>query len=647
MDVINENEKIDLILSASVLNKSNDIRYNSKNKNVLLINNFFLEYNSIKLDNDPKNNNYLLLIINHLLNKNDATIIILTDSNKDSNIYLTSLQKVLNRDIYKEYNIKSIDYIYSYINEKNKNYHINDLSEIRNIDNNISIKIKIENNNDIIYTCFKILILNNSFEKICPLFCLNRKDYELIILKEKISKLLASEKKFEKNIKNLPLLNIDLIENINSYKNETFDYFSKFMNDVEKLNNKFNNIKSVTKNDLNDFIKELNSFFNKINKEKYLNKQNDIYKQYIETYKSSSNIDTIKQNEDNLKSLFLKFTNTNEEIINFLESNDINKKEIMNLKNIIKFLQNELKQEKSRNISKIQNNINENYNQKNSIDNNTYRNNQNTSNIKRNSKQKSFNKSFNMHKSLSAKRYHRIHKRNVSMDSSSYNYNKSFEGNKHNENDIKYLNKKINQLNDIISNLKSNNEILEKSNEKMKKDIKNLNKIISKLERNNEENNLIANNSIKSLKPKILEANYKKQFFWQKIQNNSNLRLNNDKDTINGKDIPGKKATKINNNSSMDDEHYILLKKIQDENKKMAKIINNYYCNNTEFNSSSNNLNINKTNNELMINNSTSKKVKNKKNLYNKLHLNIYSEKNVNKKSSAPKIRILKFKNHK
>ena len=241
MDVINENEKIDLILSASVLNKSNDIRYNSKNKNVLLINNFFLEYNSIKLDNDPKNNNYLLLIINHLLNKNDATIIILTDSNKDSNIYLTSLQKVLNRDIYKEYNIKSIDYIYSYINEKNKNYHINDLSEIRNIDNNISIKIKIENNNDIIYTCFKILILNNSFEKICPLFCLNRKDYELIILKEKISKLLASEKKFEKNIKNLPLLNIDLIENINSYKNETFDYFSKFMNDVEKLNNKFNN----------------------------------------------------------------------------------------------------------------------------------------------------------------------------------------------------------------------------------------------------------------------------------------------------------------------------------------------------------------------------------------------------------------------
>ena len=355
----------------------------------------------------------------------------------------------------------------------------------------------------------------------------------------------------------------------------------------------------------------------------------------------------MRQNEDNLKSLFLKFTNTNEEILNFLESNDINKKEIMNLKNIIKFLHNELKQEKSRNISKIQNNINENYNQKNSIDNYIYRNNQNASNIKRNSKQKSFNKSFNMHKSLSAKRYHRIHKGNASMDNSSYIYNKSFEGNKHNENDIKYLKKKINQLNDIISNLKSNNEILEKSNEKMKKDIKNLNKIISKLERNNEENNLIANNSIKSLKPKILETNYKKQFFWQKIQKNRNLYLNNDKDINNKKNIPGTQTIKLNNNSSMDDKHYILLKKIQDENKKMAKIINNYYCNNTEFNSSSNNLNINKTNNESMINNCTSKKVKNKKNLYNNLKLNIYSEKKVNKKSSAPKIKIFKFKNHK
>ena len=104
-------------------------------------------------------------------------MIILINSNKESNIYLNTLQKALNNSIYKEYNIKTISYIYTYTNEKNKKYKIDDLSEISNIENNIFIKIKIEYNKDIIDICLTVLIMKNDYERICTLFCLNLKDY--------------------------------------------------------------------------------------------------------------------------------------------------------------------------------------------------------------------------------------------------------------------------------------------------------------------------------------------------------------------------------------------------------------------------------------------------------------------------------------
>ena len=649
MNIINENEKIDLILTMSLLNKSKDIKYNSKYKDIILINNYILQYNSIKLDNDLINNNSLTdTLIKYLLNKNDATLLILTDSNKDSKIYLTSLQNILNKNNYKQYNIISISFEYSYNNENNKSHKIYDLLEIGNIDNNLFIKIKIEYNNDIIYSYLKILILNNSYEKICPLFCLNRKEYELTMIKDKINSLLLEEKKLENNIKKLPLLNVDIIEEINSYKNEAFDYFSKFVNNIEKMNNKLNNIKSLTKNDLNSFIQEINNFFDKINKEKFINKQNEIYKQYINIYKNYNNVNITKQNEDNLKSLFLKFININEEILNFLERNDINKKEIINLKNVIKFLQNEIRQEKSRNISNIKNNLYDNYFKTVYIDNNVPISNHNTINKNR-SKKKIFNKSFVLRNNSSGKKYHRIQKRNVSLDDSSYKNNKTFEEN-NNENKDNYLNKKISQLNDIISNLKSSNKNLEKSNEKMKHDIKNLNKIIAKLHRINEENHFTTeiiskSSSIKSFKPKILATKEKKLFSGQKIHDShKNLYLNNDINNEN--ENPEKKTIKIEDNSSSYKERdYILLKKIHDENKNMSKIINNYYFSNHKLNSSSMNFNINNINKTTInhtINSSTSKKVKNKNILYNKMKLHVFPSTKVHKKSSVPKIKFFK-----
>ena len=663
MEIINDNipydgEKIHLILVSSLLNKSIDILYSLNNKNFLLINNYFLEYSSISIDNNPINNNNISsTIINNLINKSDSTIIILSDSKKDSNAYLTSLKNIFNKNNYKDYNINSISYMYNYINKNNKKYETYDISSIPKIENNnLFIKIKIEFNNDIIYNCFKILIINNSYESICPFFCLNRKDYELIFIKEKINKLLLEEKIIKDEINKLPLLHIDFIENINSFKKETFDYFNKFINSIEKMKNYFNS-KLLTKNDFNNFIKEVNNFYDKITKESYKNKQNNVYREYIQTYKDINNICISNKCEANLKSLFINLNNLNEEIVNFLDNNDLNKKEITNLKNIIKFLQNELKQEKSKNLPKINNNnsdINNLYNIY-MDNNNVFLTNNKSMNKINNSKKKSFNKTMNLNKSLSVKKYNRNHKRNISMDSSNNINNRTFEDNKHNKNYIKYLNKKISQLNDIIANLKSNNEILEKSNEKMKKDINNLNKIVSKLQREKEENNLIIesipkSSSIKNIKPKIFNFKEKKEFPGQKDHiKNKNLflnNINNDNDIIFSRNNKTKNNNNNYNNTSMiDDKHYEILKKIYEENKNMSKIINNYYFNNSELNFTHNNFNIknNEDKNNSFINNSTSKKVKKKKKIYyNNLKLNLNTDKKVNKNTSAPKIKILK-----
>ena len=649
MDIINENipnvnEIIDLILSSCLLNNSNDIIYNSKKENSLLINSFFLEYTTITVDENPINTKISPLIINNIKNESNSTLIILTNSNKESNIYLNSLQKILNKSIYKEYNIKAISYIYTYTNEKNKKYKIDDLSEIPNIENNIFIKIKIEYNKDIITTCLKVLIMKNDYERICPLFCLNHKDYELFFIKEKINELLSEEKLIENKIKNLPFLNIDLIEEINSYKKETIDYFSIFIKNIEKMNN----IKSLTKNDLSNFMKELNIFFDKINKDNYKNKQIDIYKEYIKAYRNLNVINISNKNEENLKSLFIKFNNLNEEIINFLENRNKEQKEVTNFKNTIKFLQEELKKEKSKNISKIRNDINiypkfNNYTIDSTI---THNSNSNTLEKNSNPNKRSFNNINNMYKSISLKKYNRIHQRNIYINKAKSFHNRSYKRIKHNENNEKYLYKKIKELNVIISDLKESNENLEKSNQKLKKDIKNLNKIIAKLHKNNEENNLKSellskSSSIKIMNPKILNMKQGQEYSGQKKHSNKKMLFLND-NINNGNSISiFNKNINLIGSSSIDDKHYAILKKIHDENK-MYKIKKNYY-NNTELSSSDNILiNFNKENNTT-TNNTASTKAKNRRKINDNLPINYYT----NKKGSSTKIKILKNNNRK
>ena len=113
MDIINENipyekEKINLILTSSLLKNSNDIIYNLNKKNFILIDNYYLEYSSIFIDSNPNNNKLPLITENSLINKNDYSLIILTESDLESNIYLNTLQELLNKNNFSGHNINSI-----------------------------------------------------------------------------------------------------------------------------------------------------------------------------------------------------------------------------------------------------------------------------------------------------------------------------------------------------------------------------------------------------------------------------------------------------------------------------------------------------------------------------------------------------------
>ena len=211
MDIINDknsnyNEKIDLIMTLSTLKNTNNIIYNSKNKNTLLIDNYYLEYSSIEVDSNSNNNNLSEKIINNLSIKSDLTLIVLTNTDEDSNTYINSLQNLFNKDNYSKYNINSISFAYSYVEEKDKINSINDILDIPYIENdNIMIKAKINFRDDmILFSCFKILIIRNSYEKICPYYCINHKDYKFNFIKDQINMLLSEEKKIQKLIKNIP-----------------------------------------------------------------------------------------------------------------------------------------------------------------------------------------------------------------------------------------------------------------------------------------------------------------------------------------------------------------------------------------------------------------------------------------------------------
>ena len=620
-----ENEKIDLIITPSLLKNPNDIIYNKNYPNIILINNYYLEFTSIKISsekNDDKSS--LSIITNNLSKQNDLTLMILTDCFEDSSRYLEKVKSIFDKDNYREYNIKNISYKFYDFN-KDKKYKGDDISDISIEKNqNILIKMKIIYNDEEINSSLKIFIINNSYENICPFLCLNHKDYDIVFLKAKMNYFLNMEKKIQKLISNTTVLNADFIENINAFKNETFDYFTKFINNIEKTYNQFHTTKLLTKNDFANVTKELKSLLDKINKDNYKFKQSSIYQEYIRIYNNNDNNGLSEKNEEKLKSLFIQFNNLNEEMANLLEKKDIDKKEISNLKSLIKFLQSQIKQEKQKKRASANeiNNLFVRSGYKNSDINTIESNNMRlTSNnyFKKNEIPKNKHSIFNslkLNNNLSAKKPIKNPKRNCSMDAMTINsnYNRYIRKSDNKYNDSIYLKNKISQLYEIITNLKSNNEILKKSNQKMKKDIRNLNNIIAKLQRNNEEKEdyeyFPKSGSIKALriKPKIFDIKrlqYSGQKRHKKNQKISNLYINNN-NTINNDIIiyENKNMSRNNNNYNDDnnyfdnnnnlnnrfsnstynitsnnneDKHLALLNKIHDENKNMGKTINDYY----------------------------------------------------------------------
>ena len=664
MDILNENiqnynDKIDLIITSSLLKNSNDILYNPKNKNTLLIDYYYLEYSSINIDSDINKNKILSVITKNLKLNNDFTIVILTDSNENSNKYLGFLKNILNKDNYSEHNINSISFTYSFIDEKNKKIEIKNLSDIPIIEeDNLFIKAKVKYKDDIIYSCLKILIINNLYENVCPLFCLNHKDYEFDFFKNSINKLLSEEKKFQNALNNLPLLNKDFLEEINSFKKEANDYYSKFINTIEKMYYKFNNTKLLTKNDFNIFIRDVNNIMDKINKENFQFKQNSLYKQYIKIYNNVTDISLSDKNHENLKSLFINFNNLNEEIANLLENNPYNK-EIANLKNSIKMLQNQLKEDKSKNLNNPKDIMmnNSSINNFSTISNNNTISSSNFLNYQNNSKSKPFMQVVQLNKDSSLKRYHN---RNIFLDNKTSNSNTiTYEDYRNNELELKYLRRKVNQLNETISNLIYENENLAKSNERMKLNINKLNRIIAKIHKNNNENDdetvyndiIVKNSSIKSFKPKYY-FNQRNNHSGQKKNDKSKdtsfyNTINND--SINGYSYKKKKINmklnlkntnnNSNNNTLNDYEHYAILKKIHDEKKDRSIRINDIY-----YMESSKNINYIEGNNGRSISKNNRMGKTTNHNSNSKIHNKTALKGN---KSSVPKIRIFKKNYHK
>ena len=282
MEIVRENipnprESIELIITSSLLRDSSKVFYNKENNpNTILINSALLEYNHIYKDSSSSNNELFPSIIsNKIQNKKDLCLLILSSSLKHSNIYLDTISNFFSKNFFEANNIKSIKYIYYKLSTSPKikipsnEYEIieiNSQSFSLNIPEmntkNLLLKIEVEYN-DMFTSLLKIIFIHKKYDEICPYFCLNRNIYQNFFLEEKIKSLLSLETFIKKQINNLPLMQSDLIENFNEYKNEIINYYSNFISNIEKLENE-----NISKNDLDDFIIDTIEILKKICDEK-------------------------------------------------------------------------------------------------------------------------------------------------------------------------------------------------------------------------------------------------------------------------------------------------------------------------------------------------------------------------------------------
>ena len=606
MEIIYENlpeinDSIHLIIESPALNQNKEIIYNNTDqsqgaKNEIIINQNKYKFHSIFKDLEKEKINELIL--NQINIKNNLTLLFLLNNNKEKNDndsnyndeIRNSLKNLFNKDNFEKLKIKNSLYNYYQINlEENKNENIikdkmineenNYLLEIPNDENNINIsllKIKIEYSDLNIFSFIQIIFIYNSFEKIIPLFSVNKNENNFILLKEKINNLLLLEKDIKEKINNLPIINEDYLQSIQVFGQETLNYYDNFLKNIEN----FEKIEKPKKgkNSLSDILKECKNILNAINNEQFKKREKDCYDKYIQIY---SNINT-QNNETNsnnynykeLKNIINRFNNLNEELIEILENekekenkgDKNNTKIIDDLKNKITKLENDLKEEKSK------------YEELKNKSSNKHTKNRSMSDIK-----------------YPPQKENNISNTNIRLDEENRN-----------------LKKKIDELKETISKLKANNDSLFRTNEKLLKEKNNLKNELLK------EKNYVTNDSID-------------KFINNELDNSPTKIINQPLFNTTAKKTKKMNKTKTSMEPLFNSHSILILKKIQDENKELAKQLKDFNSKNFQLE-----LSIKGINNG-DVNNNTRSRMSNTSMLSNFTNNTRTELKNIEKKYVVPK----------
>ena len=400
MEIIYENlpesnDTINLIIESSLLKNNPNFKYNNitettETKNKIVYNQKQYTFNSIYIDLEKEK--FLEIISNNIKIKNNLTILFMLSNHNESKLnYNSEINNIFNKENIIKYNIKNIMYNYYSINlnenkndiiiaDKTLNEENNYIIEIPKDEKNESLlKIIIDYSDIKITSAIQILFIHNSYDIILPLFTLEQKENDFIILKEKFHNLLSLEKEFKEKINNLPSVNSDYLEIIRLYKNDVINYYGNFLKNIEILDKKEKSAKNY-KSIVNDSIKEAKKVLNSINSEQFKEREKEIYLKYIKIYSDFINPNSEKNTENSalssfnieeLKIIINKFNNLNEELIEMLENqNEKSKdtdnakdKEIKELKNKVNQLEKKLKDEKTKTpeIKYKQNNKNQKY----------------------------------------------------------------------------------------------------------------------------------------------------------------------------------------------------------------------------------------------------------------------------------------------
>ena len=563
------NEEVFLIIEPSLLTKNNKIIYNiydesNENFNEIIVSE--KKYKYTKIYNNIDKSLFENLITNQINIKSNISLLILIDNrlnetqNNAFSSFLDNLNNLIGKNFFDKNNIKQILYNFYKINLEANNFenilnnkiinkdsesfllldiNSNEKDDITNQSVNL-LKIRFDYLDNIINvsSSINIYFIKNSFEKILPLFSINKKEKEIIILKEKIDNLLLTEKEIKEKLGKLNSINENVLQDINNYKNEIINYFENFVKkiDIERKENKNKNISS-NKNNLNDLIKEAKFLLDIINKEQFKNREKEIYQKYIKIYSNNNQKNNFDLQE--LKSSINKFNNLNEELLEFLEKEKIHRerekkernkeKEISKLKQKILKLEQELQSEKNKNQKNNSNNI-----------------------VNTNAQPKKINPKP---RSLS----------NLKIDNT-INTNNNQINIYTLEKENKKLKEKISELKETISNLQSKNQSLLAANENLLKESNKAKDNVTLKDYKRGENSLYSS-PIKNIKVKK-----------DKIMNKTKTKYN------------------ISNNGNS----LLLLKKIQEENKEFSKQLKDFNAknlklelslkeiNNTEINSNKN-----------------------------------------------------------